>query len=126
MMTLPAGIFTASVLFDVLSLIAESPNQAHSYRRGAADLLRVGVGTALASTAIEVTDYLRAPAGGASPGATRKFAVNGSVIAVYLLDLAAREKGVGEDWAGWRGLQVMPLGLSLLGLAFLAVSGRLE
>jgi hypothetical protein len=61
MVALPAAAFTASVLFDVLSLVADGPEQSHGYQRRAADLLRFGISSSLASLGLEVTEYLRAP-----------------------------------------------------------------
>jgi hypothetical protein len=112
------------VLFDVLSLVADHSQQAQSYRRGAADLLRFGLSAALAELAIEAADYLRTPPGGASAAATRKFALNGALIAVYLLDLAERQKEADGEHAVTPAAAVLPTGLSLLGLTLLGFSAQ--
>jgi hypothetical protein len=64
MVALPGAAFMASILFDVLALFADQPAQVRAYRRGAADLLRFGVSSSLASLTLEVSDYLHAPPGG--------------------------------------------------------------
>jgi hypothetical protein len=121
---LPAAAFTASVLFDVLSLVAENAEQSHSYQRRAADLLRLGVGSSLASLGLEMNDYLRAPAGVEASGATSKFAVSGAVATIYLLDLAARQKRASEVALDARTADPLAIGLSLLGLAILGWSTK--
>jgi hypothetical protein len=126
MLTLPAGVFTASVLFDMLSLIPERADQADSYERGAAELLRFGLSSTLSSLALRTVDYLRAPAshtGGSNESG--KFALNGALIAIYLLDLAARQKQLTDASLRRPGKEVLPVGLSLLGLALSALSERL-
>jgi hypothetical protein len=120
MLTVPAGAFAASLLFDMLSLVAATPEQADSYERRAADLLRLAVGNALTSVAIDIADYLRTPPSSTPPAALRRFAVNGTIIAIYLLDVAEREKQVGD---GHARAGAAPLGLSLAGLVLSAVSG---
>jgi hypothetical protein len=121
--TIPGGIFTASVLFDLLALIADSPEQARTYRTRATDLLRIGVGSALSSLALEAADFLHAPPG---PAQGRKFSLTGTLIAIYLLDLAARQEQVaGARDAGAR-TDILPAGLSLLGLAVVGIAGRLK
>lgn len=126
LIALPAAAFTASILFDVLSLVADGPEHVHSYERGAADLLRLGLSSTLATLALELADYLRAPADRATARGTRKFALDGGVIAVYLLDLAARQRRAGDTGGTAAGKDALPIGLSLLGLAFLAISAGLE
>jgi hypothetical protein len=124
MLTLPAGIFTASVLFDILALIPERSEQAHAYEQRAADLLRFGLSSTLSALALKIVDYLRKPARRDGSSDTRKIALNGALIAIYLLDLAARQKRLSE--AGTPpGKDVLPVGLSLLGLAFVGISDRL-
>ncbi len=114
------------MLFDVLSMCSDNREQAHSYQRGAADLLRVGLGGALASIALEIVDYLRAPAASGSPRAMRKFALDGAVIAVYLLDFCARQTRAGDVAPGAARAGALPVGLSLTGLGFLALSANLR
>jgi hypothetical protein len=123
MLNVTAGAFTASILFDMLSLVADSPNHADTYERRAADLLRLGLGTALSSVALEITEYLRGPANGTTSTSLRTFALNGAVIAVYLLDVAERQKQIGT---GHAGAPAAPLGLSLLGLVLLGISGKVQ
>lgn len=126
MRTLPAGAFTASLLFDVLALLAERPDQAQGYRRGATDLLGVGVGSAVAALGIELVDYLQVPADETSPSKTRLFALKGAAIAVYLLDLAERLRASDRSGGQPGGPTVMPTGLSLVGLALLAAADKLS
>jgi hypothetical protein len=127
MIALPGAAFTASILFDLLSLVAERPAQARAYRRGSADLLRFGVSSSLASLTLEVADYLHTPPEGADASiATRKLALNGAVIAIYLLDLAERQNIVTDERNPQTGLAVLPFGLSLLGLSLLGVSAKLQ
>jgi len=121
---LPVATFAASILFDVLAFVADNREQAHAYQRSAADLLRVGAGSALASVALDVIDALRSPAG--DDATTRKFAVNGALIGVYLLDLAARQDRAGDVSAQARRVEGLPVGLSLLGLALLGISTNFE
>ncbi len=118
----PAGAFTASVLLDVLSLVATSPEEADRDERRAADLLRLGLGTALSAVTLEIADSLRPPIGGAPPSSTRDLIANGMIVAIYLLAVAERQKQVSN---GHATAQAAPLGLSLLGLALLAISGKL-
>jgi hypothetical protein len=125
MLTLPAGVFTASVLFDLLALLADHPDQAHTYQQRAADLLRLGLTSSLSTLALRTVDYLRAPASGADSNEARKFALNGALIAIYLLDLAARQKQLGDASARRPGKDIVPVGLSLLGLASFAIADRL-
>jgi hypothetical protein len=126
MIALPSAAFTASILFDVLSLVADDPEHAHSYERGAADLLRLGLSSTLATLALELAEYLRTPGGGTTSRDTRKFAVDGGVIAVYLLDVAARQQRAGDVSRPAGVPDPLPIGLSLLGLVFLAISAALE
>jgi hypothetical protein len=122
----PAAAFTASILFDVLSLVADNREQAHAYQRHAADFMRVGIGSALASNALEAADYLRAQVTDVGGAPTRKFALNGAVIVVYLLDLAARQGRAGNASPQAPRVDALPIGLSLLGLALLGVGANLE
>jgi hypothetical protein len=120
--TLPVGALTASVLFDALQLVADNPAQAQSYERGATDILTVGLSGSLVAAALDILEYLRAPAS-AGDGSARRIALNGALIAVYLFDVAARRKP--EDaHAQRRPSDVLPTGLSLLGLALLALAKR--
>jgi hypothetical protein len=125
MLTLPAGVFTASVLFDILALIPERPEQARAYEQRAADLLRFGLSSTLSMLALKTVDYLRTPPARGGPNDARKFALNGALIAIYLLDLAARQKHL-SDTSARRGKDILPVGLSLLGLAFIGISDRLK
>jgi uncharacterized membrane protein len=118
-----AGAFTASLLFDVLSLIAGGTDQSHAYQRAAADLLRLGSSTSLATAALELADYLHAPQPATAPNATRRFVLNGAIVAVYLLDVAARRRQLN---GGRARVEPLTVGLSLLGLAFVGISARLE
>jgi hypothetical protein len=126
LLTIPAGVFTASVLFDMLALIPERPEQAQSYKQRAADLLRLGLASSLSALALETVDYLRTPPSRTSPKDGRKFALTGALIAIYLLDLAARQKQLSDAGARRSGKDVFPAGLSLLGLASIGVSDRLK
>ncbi len=126
MQTLPAGALTASVLFDVLALLAERPDQAQGYRRGAADLLGLGLSGSVAALGLELVDYLRAPADQTSPGKTRLFALKGAAIAVYLLDLAERLRSAERSADQPAGAGGLPTGLSLVGLALLAAADKLS
>lgn len=124
---LPVGTFTASVLFDVLSLVAESPEQARSYHRGAVELLKAGIGASFAGLALGLLDALRVPA--ASPAgklATKHVALDGAVVAIYLLNVAAREKHLAEGASKGPALDPVPIGLSLAGLAVLGAAGKLK
>ncbi len=124
---LPAGAFTASVLFDVLALVAEGPEQAHSYNRRAVELLKVGLGASLATLALAVVDSLNLPAATSSgKRATRQLALDGAAVAVYLLDLAARQKQVGDARTRDAVADSGSIGLSLVGLALLGASGKLK
>lgn len=125
MLTLPAGVLTASVLFDLLALIAERPDEARSYEQRAADLLRFGLSGSLSTLALRTVDYLRAPARDADANAGRRFALNGALIAIYLLDLAARQHQLGDATTHRPGRDIVPVGLSLLGLASFAIADRL-
>jgi hypothetical protein len=122
-LTAPAGAFTASVLLDVLSLVAASPEEADRDERRAADLLRLGVGAALGSVTLELADALRAPLDAAPATTLRTLTTNGLVVAVYLFAIAERQKQVN---AGKARAGAAPLGLSLLGLALLAFAGKLS
>jgi hypothetical protein len=124
--TIPGGIFTASVLFDLLALIADGPEQARTYRTRATDLLRLGVGSALSSLALEAADFLHAPPGQAGSAQGRKFSLTGTLIAIYLLDLAARQIQVTGARDADPRTDVLPAGLSLLGLAVVGIAGRLK
>lgn len=127
MIALPGAAFAASVLFDLLSLVADHPAQAGAYRRGAADLLQLGLGSSLAAVTLEVADYLHAPPGlGEKSRVSRKLALNGAVIAIYLLDLAERQKQVDEELHARAQLAILPFGLSLLGLTLLGVAAKLD
>ncbi len=127
MIALPGAAFTASILFDLLSLVAERPVQARAYRRGSADLLRFGVSSCLASLTLEVADYLHSPPEETDVSlAMRKLALNGAVIAIYLLDLAERQNIVKDEHNAQPGLAVLPFGLSLLGLSLLGMSAKVE
>ncbi len=124
---LPAGAFTASVLFDVLSLVAENQQQAYTYMDGATNLLKMGLGAALAALGIELVDSLKtSPASVAGRAATKRLALDGAVVAVYLLDLAARQKQLAAAHTREAPLQSAPLGFSLAGLALLAAAGKVQ
>lgn len=124
---LPVGAFTASVLMDVLSLVADSPEHARSYTRGAVELLRVGLGASLAALAIGLLDALKIPAATpAGKAATKQVALDGAVVAVYLLDLAARQKQLADAQSEPGKTDVAPIGLSLAGLALLGAAGKLK
>jgi hypothetical protein len=124
-LTLPAGLFTASVLFDLLALIADRPDQARGYQQRAADLLHAGLSSSLSTLALRTVEYLRAPAGRADQTEARKFALNGALIAIYLLDLAARRKQLSKTSTDRRDKDLVPIGLSLAGLAAFAIADRL-
>jgi hypothetical protein len=124
--TIPGSIFTASVLFDLLALIADGPGQAQTYRTRATDLLRLGLGGALPSLALEAADFLHAPPGQPGPSQGRKFFLTGTLIAIYLLDLASRQKQVAGAGDARARTDVLPAGLSLLGLAVVGIAGRLK
>jgi hypothetical protein len=125
--SLPAGAFTASVLLDVLALVAESPDQAQSYVRSAVDSLRIGFGASLAALGWSLIESLKAPPGTpAGTGVTRQLAIDGGVVAVCLFGLAAREQQLAEGHAGRPGFEPAPLVFSLAGLALLAAAGRLK
>jgi hypothetical protein len=113
------------VLFDLLALIAERPDEARSYEQRAADLLRLGLSSSLSTLALRTVDYLRAPAGDADANGGRRFALNGALIAIYLLDLAARQQQLGDATTRHPGRDIVPVGLSLLGLASFAIADRL-
>ncbi len=124
---LPIGIFTASVLFDVLSLVADSAEHARTYHRRALELLKVGLGASLAALALSVVDSLRVPAGSSvGDSATKQLAVDGALAAVYLLNVAAREKQLADAPGVETGLQPGPIGLSLAGLALLGAAGKVK
>jgi hypothetical protein len=125
MLTLPAGVLTASVLFDLLALMADTPDGARAYQQRAADLLRFGLSSSLSTLALRAVDDLRAPSGGADANAGRRFALNGALIAIYLLDLAARQKQLGDASTRRAGRDIVPVGLSLVGLASFAIADRL-
>jgi hypothetical protein len=118
------GTFTASLLLDVLSLVAETPQRALSYQRDAADLLTSGLNGVLASVALELVDDLLVPATSFTSSAARQWVVSGAVIAVYLLDVAARRTRLGSVRTGRESVDTAPIGLSLLGLTLLGVSGE--
>jgi hypothetical protein len=81
--------------------------------------------SSLSALALEAVDYLRTPASRTTPNEGRRFAMNGALIVIYLLDVAARQKQLSDASARRPGKDVFPAGLSLLGLAAVAISGRL-
>jgi uncharacterized membrane protein len=121
--TLPVGTLTASLLLDVMALVAESPGQAETFERNAADVLSLGLGGSLVALALDIIEYLRTPAHQADAAATREFVLNGAIAAVYLLDVAARRKANGEP--GRKGIGfIVPAALSVAGLSLLAIAAK--
>lgn len=122
----PVAAFTASLLFDVLSIFAESPDQAHTYNSGAANLAKVGLGAAFVTLALELIDSLDVPAATAAGRAvTKRLALDGAVVAVYLLNVAAREKQLADPRTQQKSVASAPIGLSLVGLTLLGAAGKL-
>ena len=121
--TVPIGAWAASLLFDLLSLRSDEPRV---FARGSAELVKTGIAGAGVAAFLGFLDYLKIPKKSiAGVTATTHLALNVATTALYLLNLAGREKRLRDEATRDEPVSGGELGLSLLAIALLGTSGWL-
>jgi uncharacterized membrane protein len=121
--TVPIGAWVASLLFDLASQRSEEPRV---FARGSAELVKTGIAGAAVAAFLGFLDYLKIPKKStAGITATTHLALNVTTTALYLANLAQREKRLNADATRDDAVAGGEIGLSLLALALLGTSGWL-
>jgi uncharacterized membrane protein len=121
--TLPIGTWAASLIFDLASQRSDEPRV---FARGSAELVKTGLAGAGFAAFLGFLDYLKIPKKTvAGVTATTHLALNVTAMALYLLNLAQREKRLRADETRDAAVAGNEIGLSLLALALLGASGWL-
>jgi uncharacterized membrane protein len=117
LVTIPIGTWTASLVFDIIALFTEDQTP---FLIGAQVLLAIGVLGALAAAVFGLLDYSVIPAGTrAKRVATTHMALNLGAVVIFAIDFFVRLA------SGTDEVQVLPIVLSVLGLAGIGLSGYL-
>ena len=121
--TIPIGAWSASLLFDLLSLRSDEPRV---FARGSAELVKTGIAGAGLAAFLGFLDYLKIPKKSvAGVTATTHLALNVTTTALYLLGLTQREKRLKAEETRDDPVSGGDIGLSLLAIALLGASGWL-
>lgn len=118
LVTVPIGAWVASIVFDLLSLIADDPA---AFTQGSLWLIGLGIVGALVAAIWGILDLLTIPTGTAARATgIRHMTLNLVVVALYAINFLLR-RGDARDAA----VETLPLVLSLFALALLGASGWL-
>lgn len=121
--TLPIGAWAASFIFDIASHRSREPRV---FARGSAELVKTGIAGATSAAFLGFLDYLKIPKRTATGvTATTHLALNVTVVALYLMNLAQRERRLQSDETRDDAVSGGEIGLSLLALMLLGASGWL-
>lgn len=121
--TVPIGTWVASLVFDLASRHSEEPRV---FARGSAELVKTGLAGGAVASFLGFLDYLKIPKKtAAGVTATTHLALNVTTMALYLLNLAQREKRLHADDTRDDAVSDGEIGLSLLALSLLGASGWL-
>ncbi len=121
--TLPIGTWAASLVFDLASHRSREPRV---FARGSAELVKTGLIGAASAAFLGFLDYVKIPKRTATGvTATTHLALNVTVVALYLVNLAQRERRLNADATRQDAVAAGEMGLSLLALALLGASGWL-
>lgn len=117
LVTIPIGTWVASLVFDIIGLIAEDPEP---YTRAAWVLIVIGLVGAVLAALFGFLDYLQLERGTqVHKTATLHMVLNLGVIALFIVDLVVR-LAEEEDH-----VSIVGFVLSIIGLAALGASGYL-
>jgi uncharacterized membrane protein len=121
--TLPIGAWTSSLIFDLASRRSDEPRV---FARGSAELVKTGVAGAAVAAFLGFLDYKKIPPKTpAHATATTHLALNVTTVALYLFNLAQRERRLHADETRDEAVSGGEIGLSLLALSLLGASGWL-
>ena len=121
--TLPIGAWTSSLIFDLASRRSDEPRV---FARGSAELVKTGIAGAAVAAFLGFLDYRKIPPKTAAyVTATTHLALNVTTVALYLMNLAQREKRLHGDGTRDDAVSGGEIGLSLLALTLLGASGWL-
>jgi uncharacterized membrane protein len=121
--TIPIGAWAASLLFDLASLRSREPRV---FARGSAELVKTGLAGGAVAAFLGFLDYLKIPKKSAvGVTATTHLALNVTTMALYLVNLAQREKRLNANDTRDEAVSGNEIGLSLLALSLLGASGWL-
>lgn len=121
--TIPIGAWAASLVFDLASLRSDEPRV---FARGSAELVKTGLAGGAVAAFLGFLDYLKIPKKSpAGATATTHLALNVTTMALYLLNLAQREKRLNAEDTRDEAVSCNDIGLSLLALGLLGASGWL-
>ena len=121
--TIPIGTWVASLLFDVASLRSDEPRV---FARASAELVKTGLAGGAAAAFLGFLDYMKIPKkSAAGVTATTHLALNVTCMALYVMNLAQRERRLHAAGTRDAAVAANDIGLSLLSLSLLGASGWL-